>query len=250
MPTAVWSPGKPLPMSCSSAPTRSRSGRSTVPVRLGGQRGRLQQVPVDGVGVVGVALGLVAHGGPLGDEPHQQAVLVERLDLVDGGPAEAEQRDERLAGSRAATGRPGGGMRSASRCSEPLAMGRSSSAAVAARRSGSDASSETGAGGVSAISPSTSTMSGPRSARPSARARRGAPRRKRRFGGGRGVPEPAPAPDVVAHPGDLAAGRRDGEHERRRRRGSRARRPPDPGPAGAACRARVRPCGAARPGRW
>ena len=36
------------------------------------------------------------------------------------------------------------------------------------------------------------------------------PRRKRRFGGGRGVPEAPPPPDVVAHPGDLAAGRRDG----------------------------------------
>ena len=28
-----------------------------------------------------------------------------------------------------------------------------------------------------------------------------------------GVPQPAPAPDVVGHPGDLAAGRRDREHQ-------------------------------------
>ena len=76
-------------------------------------------------------------------------------------------------------------MRSASRCSEPFAMGRSSAAAVAARRSGSEASSETGAGGVSAISPSISTMSGPRSGAESGRVS-GAPRRKRRFGGGVG----------------------------------------------------------------
>ena len=55
-------------------------------------------------------------------------------------------------------------MRSARRKSEPLAIARSSSAAVVARRSGSDGSSETGASGVSAISPSTCTMSGPRSA--------------------------------------------------------------------------------------
>ena len=42
-----------------------------------GQCGGLQEVPVDRIGVVGVALRLVADGGPLGDEPHQEAVLVE-----------------------------------------------------------------------------------------------------------------------------------------------------------------------------
>ena len=45
--------------------------------QLGGQRGGLEEVPVDGEGVVGVALRLVAHGGPLGDQANQQAVLVE-----------------------------------------------------------------------------------------------------------------------------------------------------------------------------
>ena len=29
IPTSVWSPGRPLPMSCSSAPSSSRSGRAT-----------------------------------------------------------------------------------------------------------------------------------------------------------------------------------------------------------------------------
>jgi hypothetical protein len=29
MPVTVWSPGRPLPMSCSSAPSSSRSGRCT-----------------------------------------------------------------------------------------------------------------------------------------------------------------------------------------------------------------------------
>ncbi len=43
----------------------------------GGQRRGLQQVTVDGEGVVGVPLGLVADGRPLGNEAHEQAVLVE-----------------------------------------------------------------------------------------------------------------------------------------------------------------------------
>ncbi len=77
-------------------------------------------------------------------------------------------------------------MRSAKRCNDALAMGRSTSAAVAARRNGSEASSETGARGVRAISPSTSTMSGPRSAETRSEAWWGVERRKRRFGSGLG----------------------------------------------------------------
>ncbi len=41
------------------------------------QCGGLQEVPIDRIGVVGVALWLVADGGPLGDEPDQEPVLVE-----------------------------------------------------------------------------------------------------------------------------------------------------------------------------
>ena len=61
---------------------------------LGGQRGGFQKMTVNGVGVVGVPLGLVADGRPLRDQPHEQAVLIEGLDLVDGGATEGEQRDE------------------------------------------------------------------------------------------------------------------------------------------------------------
>ena len=71
--------------------------------QAGGIGGGFEQVPVDGVRVVGVALRFVAHGGPLRDESHQEAVLVERLDLVDGGVTEGEQGDEGPAGLR----RPG-----------------------------------------------------------------------------------------------------------------------------------------------
>ena len=44
---------------------------------LGGQRGGLEQMPIDRKGVVGVALRLVAHRGPFGDEADQEPVLVE-----------------------------------------------------------------------------------------------------------------------------------------------------------------------------
>ncbi len=76
--------------------------------QLGGECRGLQEVPVDGEGVVGVALGLVAYRGPLGNEAHQQAVLVERLDLVDGGSARARAGRRAPRGSRPTTGRPAG----------------------------------------------------------------------------------------------------------------------------------------------
>ena len=85
---------------------------------------------------------------------------------------------------------------------------------MAARRSGSEASSETGASGVRAISPSTSTMSGPRSAGGRRGCVVGRAAAEAPLGRRGGVPEPAPAPDVVADPGDLAARRRDGQHQR------------------------------------
>jgi hypothetical protein len=62
----------------------------------GGVGGRFPQVPVDGEAVVGVALGLVLHRLPLGQELHQQPVLVERLEHRDGVVAGAQQGDEVL----------------------------------------------------------------------------------------------------------------------------------------------------------
>ena len=81
----------------------SRSGRSTVSVSSAASAAASRRCRSTVIGVVGVALRLVAHGGPLRDEADEQAVLVERLHLVDGGRAEAEQRDQRLEG----LGRPG-----------------------------------------------------------------------------------------------------------------------------------------------
>ena len=159
--------------------------------QLGRQGGGLKEVTVDRVGVIGVALRLVAHCRPLGDQADEQPVLVERLDLVDGGPAGPAGRPGRP-GSRADHGSPGGGMRSARRYSEALAMGRSSRAAVAARRKASDASSDTAARGVRAISPSTSTISGRSSGTGSWRWS-GVVRRKRRLGAGWGPTDAAAA---------------------------------------------------------
>ena len=72
-------------------------GTLDVPGESGGECGRLEQVPVDGEAVIRVALRLVAHGGPFGQQAHEQAVLVERLDLVDSGRALGQEVDESLA---------------------------------------------------------------------------------------------------------------------------------------------------------
>ena len=121
----------------------------------------------------------------------------------------------RAARTRGGHGSPGGGMRSAKRCSEPLAMGRSSSAAVAARRKASEASSETaavGSEGDLAVDVHHVGADGAIGVAASARSV-APPRRSRRRRPGRRIPQPAPAPHVVADPGDLAPGRRDGGHE-------------------------------------
>ena len=89
-------------------------GPFDVPGESGRQCGRLEQVPVDGEAVIRVALWLVAHGGPFGQEAHEQTVLVERLDLVHGGRALGEEVDQGLRVS-SVQGSPGAGMRSARR---------------------------------------------------------------------------------------------------------------------------------------
>ena len=59
---------------------------------------RLQEVPVDGEAVERVALRPEPHRVPLGQELHQQSVLVEELELRHRGVAAAQQRDEGVAG--------------------------------------------------------------------------------------------------------------------------------------------------------
>ena len=96
-PLSVWSPGPPLPRSCSSAPTSRRSGRRTRRTSSAAARDRLEEVTIDRVAVERVALREAPHHVPLGEELHEQPVLVEQLELRDRGVTAAEQRDERLA---------------------------------------------------------------------------------------------------------------------------------------------------------
>ena len=65
---------------------------------VGGVGGRLDQVPVDGEAVVGVALRLAPHRGPLRQHPLPEPQLVEGLDHGDGAVAGQQQVDERRPG--------------------------------------------------------------------------------------------------------------------------------------------------------
>ena len=55
---------------------------------------RLDEVPVDGEAVVGIVLEAAAHRLPLGEDPHEQAVLVERLARGDRPETRGQQLDE------------------------------------------------------------------------------------------------------------------------------------------------------------
>ena len=178
----------------------------------GRQCGGLQQMTVDGVGVVGVALGLVPDRGPFGNQADEQSVLVQRLDLVDGGPAEAEQVDEggeRLLGPRIprrghAVGqamerclgdgpvRPGGGRRQA----------QGERGVVGDRGQGSQG-----------YLPVDLDHVGPQIGRNQVRGLVGRRAAETALGLRARVPQAAPTPHVVTDPCDLAPGRRDGEHQ-------------------------------------
>ncbi len=178
----------------------------------GGQCGGFEEVTVDREGVVGVALGLVADGRPLRNQPHEQAVLVQRLDLVDGGATESEQGDQGstclvrpwVAGWGHAVGqavqRPLG--------DGPVQLGRGGCQAqwergvVGHRRERfqgdfaldlDHVGAEVHRGGEAAVVG--------RGTAESSLWRRG------------GVPQAPPAPRVIADPGDLPARRRDGQHQ-------------------------------------
>jgi hypothetical protein len=67
---------------------------------LGGGRRGLHQVPVDGVPVPRVPLRQGAHAVPLGQQPRQQALLVQLLEDGDGGAPAGQQPQERPADLR------------------------------------------------------------------------------------------------------------------------------------------------------
>ena len=202
------------PCRCRGAGRRRRAGPVAPPgpVSAAACGGGLEQVPVDGEAVVGVALRLVAHGRPLGEQPGEQALLVERLEGVDGGRSRPRTRTSawRVSGGHGSGGgghgRPGGGgpWRWAARARRPTAQPEGKRGVLA-----------TGASGVSATFAADLDQPAPaRVGAPSlgavARARR---RRKRRLGGGVGLPQATAPPRVVAHPGDRAAGLGYGGHQ-------------------------------------
>ena len=133
-----WSPGRPLPMSCSSAPRSRRSARArratspSKPSRFADRRALgdgLERVPVDGEPVVRVALRPRAHVLPLREQPHEHADVIERLEDRDRAAARREQRDERIARRRVSTPPT---PRSPIRASASRSIGSRSSAARAA----------------------------------------------------------------------------------------------------------------------
>ena len=62
----------------------------------GALRHRFERVPVDGEAVVRVALGTGAHVLPLGQEPNQDADVIEGFERGDGAASGREQRNERV----------------------------------------------------------------------------------------------------------------------------------------------------------
>ena len=181
----------------------------------------LQEMPVDGEAVVGVALGARPHVCPLRQDPGPDATLVERFDHATAPRPAEQQGDEQRPNVRRSTvpPAPGVGQRSARGCRvdrRPVLGG--------------------GRGGAE-------DQDGIR--RPSRRGRPGAARRRRSCrSGGDPYPPPAdrpsgprsagsdPAPCVVARPGDHARRRRRPRASARRRRRGRGRSPPRPGPGG------------------
>ena len=176
------------------------------------ERDGLQEMTVHGVGVVGVALGLVPDGRPLWNKADEQTVLVERLDFVDGGSAQSQQLDEGVAGlirPRIARWRHAIGQ-AMERCLGDGTVRPRRSRRQAQRQRG--VVGDRGQGGQGDL-PVDLNHVGSEISRYVVRSlvdRRAA---EAAFRLGAGVPQAAPAPYVVTDPGDLAARRRDGQHQ-------------------------------------
>ena len=104
MPTSVWSPGKPLPMSWSRVPDQQQVGPADPVGQGGGIGGGLEEVPVDGEAVVRIALGLVPDRRPLGEVALEQLALVEGLEGGDGRRPGGQDPDQSGPQVVAATG--------------------------------------------------------------------------------------------------------------------------------------------------
>ena len=113
-PETLWSPGQPLPMSCSSAASSSRSGRETSRASAAALAAHSTRCRSTVKRCSGLRCGPVADPLPVRDQRGQQALLVERLPDRDRARPGAEQRQQRVAGvgrprdrQRRALGQPG-----------------------------------------------------------------------------------------------------------------------------------------------
>ena len=144
--------------------------------QLRGGGGGLDQVPVDGEPVPGVALRQRAHPVPLGQQPGEQPLLVQLLEDGDGRAAAGQQPQEGPAHLRPATARAPAGECTASTLSVYGESSRSARAAAAAARSSRP-------GSAAGRAPWASTTSSPCRTTPSAsgsrRTRRYRPRGRR-----------------------------------------------------------------------
>src|SRR5690606_12201480 len=84
-------------------------GAVHAPGEGGGAHGGLDEVPVDGPQVHGVALRAAAHALPVGQQPADQALRLQGLPHVDGGPAGTQQGGELVGGVGGRGGGEGGG---------------------------------------------------------------------------------------------------------------------------------------------
>ena len=174
----------------------------------GGLGDRLEQVPIDGVAVVGVVLGSVADHGPLRKDALPDAALIERFDDADGGGAAGEKVGQQPSSLR----RPRLGERRGG-CRQPLEglPVRSTPGGRRRRPPGGEArrvvvGDELVVGRVVVVFESDLTVAqadavGDRATEVAATAERGAQRHRH------------PPPGVIARPGDPASGLGDGGHE-------------------------------------
>ena len=178
-PTSLWSPGQPLPMSCSSAATSSRSGRSTSRVSSAAAAAASTRWRSTVNRCQGWRCGSERTRSHSGQQPGQQALLVQLLEHRHGGAPAGQQPEERPAH----LGRPRLGQRRAVHREHLERVRREQQ--VRARRGGRGAAAA-GRGRRPAARPARARPRRPGGRRPR-RAARGAP-------GGTGRADGAPAP--------------------------------------------------------
>ena len=179
IPAAVWSPGVALAEIVEQRGEHEEVGAAHPVGERGGVGRGLPEVPIDGEAVVGVALRPAAHRRPLGQEAHEEAALVERLEHVDRAVPLAQQRHQLVEGAVGPTVVPCGGVDAGG---EPVERGSARSGRRAGRPPVPPAGSASDPPADRRPAPARSAGRRPRAPRPPAprsrpaSARRAAPR--------------------------------------------------------------------------